>query len=109
MEHNNNVISLIMNCTCAVSMGAFQPIMRSHNSSPVAGNIPFGKKGDGLMTHSKNILTCAIAFCPISTALHGSYQQSGQHHPTTHDGFSKDRKYLRWMQSMFGRNFLVRP
>ncbi len=62
------------------------------------------------MTHSKNILTCAIAFCPTLQHFLGSYQQSGQYHPTTHDGFPKDKKVLDMdTESMFGRNFLVRP
>lgn len=73
-KYNNNVHNIAYHELHVrwYQWGAFQPIMRSHNSSPVAVEIyQFGKKGDWAYDALENILTCAIAFCPISTALHG--------------------------------------
>lgn len=92
--------------------GAFQPIMRSHNSSPVAVEIyQFGKKGDW-------------AYDAIEKYTHLRYKLLPYLYSTTWEVTDGDGSIIRPLmmdfagdpnvldidtQYMFGRSFLVRP
>ena len=92
--------------------GVFQPIMRSHNSSPVAVEIyQFGKKGDWSYDALEKYTHLRYRLLPYiySTSWEVTSKAGSIMRPLMMD-FPKDKKVLDMdTEYMFGRNFLVRP
>ena len=82
--------------------GVFQPIMRSHNSSPVAVEIyQFGKKGDWSYDALEKYIPGVYVPTEIPVTLHlqhflGSDQQGRQHHAPAYDGLPERQKGARY-------------
>lgn len=92
--------------------GAFQPIMRSHNSSPVAVEIyQFGDKGDWAYDALEKYTHLRYRLLPYlySTTWEVTNKAGSIIRPLVMD-FPKDKKVLDMdTEYMFGRSFLVRP
>lgn len=92
--------------------GAFQPIMRSHNSSPVAVEIyQFGKKGDWAYDAIEKYTHLRYRLLPYlySTAWEVTDRAGSIIRPLMMD-FADDEKVLDLdTEYMFGHSFLVRP
>lgn len=92
--------------------GAFQPIMRSHNSSPVAVEIyQFGKKGDWAYDAIEKYTHLRYKLLPYlySTTWEVTYKAGSIIRPLVMD-FSGDKNVLDMdTEYMFGHSFLVRP
>lgn len=92
--------------------GAFQPIMRSHNSSPVAVEIyQFGKKGDWAYDAIEKFTHLRYRLLPYlySTTWEVTSRSGSIIRPLVMD-FASDKKVLNLgSEYMFGRSFLVRP
>lgn len=92
--------------------GAFQPVMRSHNSSPVAVEIyQFGKKGDWAYDALEKYTHLRYRLLPYlySTTWEVTDKAGSIIRPLMMD-FPKDRKVLDMdTEYMFGHSFLVRP
>ena len=92
--------------------GAFQPIMRSHNSGPVAVEFyQFGKKGDWAYDALEKYTKLRYRLLPYlySTTWEVTDKAGSILRPLVMD-FAADKNVHRIAnQHMFGRNFLVRP
>ena len=92
--------------------GVFQPIMRSHNSSPVAVEIyQFGKKGDWAYDALERATRLRYRLLPYiySTTWEVTSKAGTILRPLMMD-FADDKKVLDMgNEYMFGRSFLVRP
>lgn len=92
--------------------GAFQPIMRSHNSSPVAVEIyQFGKKGDWAYDAIEKFTHLRYRLLPYlySTTWEVTSRSGSIIRPLVMD-FASDKKVLNLgSEYMFGHSFLVRP
>ena len=92
--------------------GVFQPIMRSHNSSPVAVEIyQFGKKGDWAYDALEKYTHLRYRLLPYlySMSWEVTDKAGSMIRPLMMD-FPEDRKVLDMdSEYMFGHNFLVRP
>lgn len=92
--------------------GAFQPIMRSHNSSPVAVEIyQFGEKGDWAYDAIERYTHLRYRLLPYlySTTWEVTHNAGSIIRPLVMD-FASDKKVLDLdTEYMFGRSFLVRP
>lgn len=92
--------------------GAFQPIMRSHNSSPVAVEIyQFGKKGDWAYDALEKYTHLRYRLLPYlySTTWEVTDKSGSIIRPLMMD-FPQDKKVLDMdTEYMFGHSFLVRP
>ena len=92
--------------------GVFQPIMRSHNSSPVAVEFyQFGKPGDWAYDNLMKYTRLRYRLLPYlySTAWQATKADGSILRPLVMD-FAKDSKALDVAeQHMFGQSFMVRP
>lgn len=92
--------------------GAFQPLMRSHNSGPVAVEIwQFGKKGDWAYDALEKFTKLRYSLLPYiySMMWQVNNKQGSIIRPLLMD-FKQDRKALTLGDEyMFGKSFLVRP
>ena len=92
--------------------GAFQPIMRSHNSSPVAVEIfQFGKKGDWAYDAIEKYTHLRYKLLPYlySTTWEVTNNAGSIIRPLMMD-FAHDEKVLDMdTEYMFGHSFLIRP
>lgn len=92
--------------------GTFQPIMRSHNSSPVAVEIyQFGKKGDWTYDALEKFTKLRYRLPPYiySTTWDVTHNAGSIIRPLMMD-FNEDKKvYGIGDEYMFGRSILVRP
>lgn len=92
--------------------GTFQPIMRSHNSSPVAVEIfQFGKKGDWAYDAIEKYTHLRYKLLPYiySTTWDVTENEGSIMRPLIMD-FRHDRNVLDMdTEYMFGKSFLVRP
>ena len=113
-KYNNNVHNIAYHELHVrwYQWGAFQPIMRSHNSSPVAVEIyQFGKKGDWAYDALEKYTHLRYRLLPYlySTSWEVTNKAGSIIRPLMMD-FPKDKKVLEMdTEYMFGRNFLVRP
>lgn len=92
--------------------GAFQPIMRSHNSGPVAVEIyQFGKKGDWAYDAIEKYTHLRYRLLPYlySTTWEVTNKAGSIIRPLMMD-FGEDKQVLDMdTEYLFGRSFLVRP
>lgn len=113
-EYNNDVNNIAYHelHTRWYEWGAFQPIMRSHNSSPVAVEIyQFGKKGDWAYDAIEKYTHLRYRLLPYlySTTWEVTDKAGSIIRPLMMD-FAADKKVLSMdTEYMFGRSFLVRP
>ena len=113
-KYNNNVHNIAYHELHVrwYQWGAFQPIMRSHNSRPVAVEIyQFGKKGDWAYDALEKYTHLRYRLLPYlySTSWEVTNKAGSIIRPLMMD-FPKDKKVLEMdTEYMFGRNFLVRP
>ncbi|MCM1504067.1 MAG: DUF5110 domain-containing protein [Muribaculum sp.] len=113
-EYNNTVDNVAYHelHTRWYEWGAFQPIMRSHNSSPVAVEIyQFGKPGDWAYDAIKKYTRLRYRLLPYlySTTWDVTSNDGSIIRPFVMD-FAHDRKAKEQpLEYMFGKSFLVRP
>ena len=113
-KYNNNVNNIAYHELHVrwYQWGVFQPIMRSHNSSPVAVEIyQFGQKGDWAYDALEKYTHLRYRLLPYlySTSWEVTSKAGSFIRPLMMD-FPKDPKVLDMdTEYMFGHNFLVRP
>lgn len=113
-RYNNNVNNIAYHelHTRWYEWGTFQPIMRSHNSSPVAVEIyQFGKKGDWTYDALEKYTKLRYRLLPYiySTTWEVTSKAGSIIRPLMMD-FNEDKKvYGIGDEYMFGYSFLVRP
>lgn len=77
--------------------GVFQPIMRSHNSSPVAVEIyQFGKKGDWSYDALEKYTHLRYRLLPYIYSTSWEVTSSRQHHAPAYDGLPERQKGARY-------------
>lgn len=92
--------------------GAFQPIMRSHNSSPVAVEIfQFGKKGDWAYDAIEKYTHLRYKLLPYLYSMSWDVTNNSGSimRPLMMDFVADEKVYDIATEYMFGKSFLVRP
>lgn len=92
--------------------GAFQPIMRSHNSSPVAVEIfQFGKKGDWAYDAIEKYTHLRYKLLPYLYSMSWDVTNNSGSimRPLMMDFVADEKVYDIDTEYMFGKSFLVRP